>query len=263
MCRLSIIAVLLLGLFAYSAAAQMKAKDVLVWQMGEFDQTSREFGHNFDLESETLKPIFTVGQSKNADWPAWQTTWVNGAAGKRPTPYTILFSLPKPPSGVYRLTISVFLVNPSVPDLMIEVNGHKGRFYFDRKISYYPGDDRIDSPIYGGDTLEIDLPAKFFKARENKLVLTAVEDADNPDTRASLIYDALKLTQCPSRRVQPSAVVKPSVFFRQKENQTYEVTRVTVTVADKLRPSSVDLSIGGKHFRASAGGRKRLWTGAN
>jgi len=254
MYRLPIIAVLLLGLFAYSAAAQMKAKDVLVWRMGEFDQTSREFGHNFDLERETLKPIFTVGQSKNADWPAWQTTWVNGAAGKRPTPYTILFSLPKPPSGVYRLTISVFLVNPSVPDLMIEVNGHKGRFYFDRKISYYPGDDRIDSPIYGGDTLAIDLPAKFFKAKENKLVLTAVEDADNPDTRASLIYDALKLTQCPSRRVQPSAAVKPSVFFRQKENQTYEVTRVTVTVADKLRPGSVDLSMGGKHFRAALAG---------
>ena len=83
MCRLSISAVLLLGLFAYSAAAQMKAKNVVVWQMGEFDQTSREFGHNFDLESETLKPIFTVGQSKNAEWPAWQTTWVNGAAGKR------------------------------------------------------------------------------------------------------------------------------------------------------------------------------------
>src|SRR5207249_11746128 len=160
----------------------------------------------------------------------------------------------KPPSGVYRLTISVFLVNPSVPDLMIEVNGHKGRFYFDRKISYYPGDDRIDSPIYGGDTLAIDLPAKFFKAKENKLVLTAVEDADNPDTRASLIYDALKLTQCPSRRVQPSAAVKPSVFFRQKENQTYEVTRVTVTVADKLRPGSVDLSMGGKHFRAALAG---------
>src|SRR5207253_9768741 len=105
----------------------------------------------------------------------------------------------------------------------IEVNGHKGRFYFDRKISYYPGDDRIDSPIYGGDTLAIDLPAKFFKAKENKLVLTAVEVADNPDTRAASIYDALKLTQCPSRSVQPSAAVKPSVFFRQKENQTYEV----------------------------------------
>ena len=62
MCRPSIIAVLLLGLFAYSAAAQMKAKNVLVWQIGEFDQTSREFGHNFDLESETLKPIGRRGK---------------------------------------------------------------------------------------------------------------------------------------------------------------------------------------------------------
>ena len=252
--RLSSLAVLTLGLFAYSAAGQTPAKNVLVWQMGEFDQTSREFGHNFDLESETLKPVFTVGQSKTADWPAWQTTWVNGAPGKRATPYTILFSLPEAPSGIYRLTISVLLVNPSVPDLLIELNGHKGRFYFDRKISYYPGDDRIDSPIYGGDTLEIDLPAKFFKGNENKLVLTAVEDADNPGERASLIYDALKLTQCPGRRVLPSATVKPSVFFRQNENQTYEVTRMTITAADKLEPGTVDLSVVGKHFHAALAG---------
>src|ERR1700747_3898227 len=174
--------------------------------------------------------------------------------GKHPAPYTIVFDLQSPPAGEYHLRISALLVNPSVPDLMVEINGHGGRYFFNRKISYYPGDDRIDSPIYGGDTLDISLPAKFFKAGENKLVLTAVEDADNPDTRASLIYDALKLTQCPSRRVQPSAAVKPSVFFRQKENQTYEVTRVTITVAGKLGPGSVDLSIGGMHFRAALAG---------
>src|SRR5262252_4986664 len=224
-----------LGLPLQSAAQQPKVPgEKQVWQIGEFDQTSREFGRNFEFESDEFKPVFVVGQSKTVEWPAVQVGSISRVGGKHSPPYTIQFRLAPTSKENYKLKVAVLLVNPAVPDLIVEINGHRGRFYFDRKISYYPGDDRIDSPIYGGDTLEIDLPAKFFEARENKLVLTAVEDADNPDTPASLIYDALKLTQCPSERVQPSVVVTPSVFFRQKENQTYEVTRVTVTVAEKL-----------------------------
>ncbi|HXY00087.1 MAG TPA: glycosyl hydrolase-related protein [Candidatus Limnocylindrales bacterium] len=243
--------VLFVAVFCCPAGAQTQADTNVVWQIGKFDQTSGEFGHDFDLESENLKPVFTVGQSKTSDWPAWQTTSVGSGTGKHPTPYTILFSLPKPPVGMFHLTISVFLVNPSVPDLIVELNGRKGRFFFDRKISYYPGDDRIDSPIYGGDTLEIDLPARFLKVGENKLILTAVEDAENPETRASLIYDALKLTQGPSGKLEPHVTVKPTVFFKEKDNQRFEVTTVTVTATEKLGAGSVDFSLGKEHFRAA------------
>ena len=139
--------VLLAGIFpaaAGRAAAQTKADKSVVWQIGEFDQTSREFGHNFDLDSDSLAPVFVVGKSKTEDWPAWQTTSVKGAGEKHPTAYTILFSLPQAPEGSYHLTIAALLVNPTVPDLLIELNGRKGRYYFERKISYYPVDERID-----------------------------------------------------------------------------------------------------------------------
>ena len=62
-------------------------------------------------------------------------------------------------------------------------------------------------------------PAKFLKAGENRLVLTAVEDAENPETRASLIYDALRLTQGASGKLEPTASVKPTVFYRQKDGR--------------------------------------------
>lgn len=227
---------------------QAKTDKNVVWQIGEFDQTSREFGHNFDLESDTLKPVFTVGKSKTDGWPAWQTTWVKGPHGKHATPYAIRFSLPKAPEGSYRLTIGAILVNPAVPDLLIEVNGKKGRFYFDRKISYYPGDERIDSPIYGGDVLEVDFPASFLKPGENELVLTAVENQQNPETRASLIYDAILLTQGQASKREPTAAAKPTVFYKQKGNQMLEVTEVTVTAAERLGAGRIELTIGKEHF---------------
>ncbi len=238
--------------------AQQKASgshdENVVWEIGKFDQTSREFGHDFDLESAALRPVFTVGTSKTAEWPAQQTTSVIGANGKQAVPYTILFNLEKPGGGNYRLTIAALLVNPAVPDLLVEINGHTGRYFFNRKISYYPGDDRIDSPIYGGDTVEIAFPAKFLKAGENRLVLTAVEDAENPETRASLIYDALRLTHEAKGKLQPSASVRPTVFFTQKDGRTYEVVDATVSSAEKLKAGHVELTIGKERLRAALAG---------
>ncbi len=254
-CLLALLLSLFLTFPKHLAAQQTHTDKTVVWQIGEFDQTSREFGHNF--ESDALKPIFRVGQSKTADWPASQMTSVNGSGSKHPMPYTILFHM-GPPMENYRLTIAALLVNPSVPDLLVEINGHTGRYFFERKISYYPGDDRVDSPIYGGDTLEIDFPGKFLKAGENKLVLTAVENEQNPEMQASLIYDALRLTEEANGKLEPTAAIKPTVFYKQKGNETFELTTVTVTSADKLGAGQVELSVGKEHLQASFKGENEF-----
>jgi len=251
---IALFAALLLGASALGAAQESEAKNSVVWQIGEFDQTSREFGHGFDLESEELKPVFTVGASKTADWPAWQTTSVTGASGKHSVPYTIVFKLQKAPAKAYRLTIAALLVNPSVPDLLVEVNGHTGRYFFNRKISYYAGDDRVDSPIYGGDTIEIDFPGQFLKTGQNQLVLTAVEDAENPEMRASLIYDALKLAESVQHKPGPVATVKPTVFYNEKNGKSYELVDVTVTSEDRLKGGQVDLAVGDQRLNAALHG---------
>src|SRR5215831_15560023 len=52
-----------LGLPLQSAAQQPKVPgEKQVWQIGEFDQTSREFGRNFEFESDEFKPVFVVGK---------------------------------------------------------------------------------------------------------------------------------------------------------------------------------------------------------
>lgn len=237
------------GLPGQGAAQQPRVEQQnVIWQIGEFDQTSREFGRNFEFESDKFKPVFVVGQSKAAEWPALQISSMQGVGGKHSPPYTIRFRVPATSKENYKLKIAVLLVNPAVPDLMVEVNGHRGRYYFDRKISYYPGDDRIDSPIYGGDELEIDLPGRFFKAGDNSLVLTAVQDSDNPGVSSSLIYDALRLSASTDQKLQESATIKPTVFYKQKGQQGYEVTRVTITSPDKLVSGSVELSVGAQSF---------------
>ena len=244
---------------AFGVGAQdTQHNEKVVWQIGEFDQTSREFRHDFDLENENLKPVFIVGKSKVTDWPASQITWVNGSAGKQPTPYTIVFQMQKPVAGSYRLTIAALLVNPAVPDLLVDMNGQIGRYFFNRKISYYPGDERIDSPIYGGDTLQIDIPSKFLKTGENRLVLTAEEDPENPGMQASLIYDALKLTEEPRKKLEPSAVVRPTVFYTQKNGKTCELLDVTVTFPEKRKAGPLELAFGKDRFTAALNGQNQF-----
>jgi alpha-mannosidase len=239
---------LLFGIFLAipggASGRETKKGEKVIWRIGEFDQTSREFSHNLDSERGDFAPIFVVGQSKTQDWPARQATWGGENGGKHPTPYTIVFDLQSPPAGEYHLRISALLVNPSVPDLMVEINGHGGRYFFNRKISYYPGDDRIDSPIYGGDTLDISLPSELLKTGSNKLVLTAVANSQNADTKASLIYDALELTQALHAGPEISAITKPTVFYREKAGQLYEVITVTLTSRHRLKSGELQLSIG-------------------
>jgi alpha-mannosidase len=253
-CASVLVVVLFWGATAKLGAQQTHNEGKVVWQIGDFDQTSREFAQDLDFESEALKPVFIVGQSKTADWPAHQITSVTGANGKHAMPYTIVFNLEKPLARNYRLTIAALLVNPAVPDLRVDINVHSGRYFFDRKISYYPGDERIDSPIFGGDTVEIDIPAKFLNAGENRLILTAVEDSDNPETSALLIYDALKLTQGANPKLSPKAAVKPTVFYKQKNDKMCEVVDVIVTSAEKIKFGRVDLIIGKEHLQATLRG---------
>ena len=249
--RLIFPVVLILVLTPYKNTQAEETKTHVVWQIGEFDQSSQELGQKIDAVSPGFNPVFTVGQSKSTDWPALQLCTVNAGGGKHSSPYTILFDLTSPPAGTYTLAISVLLNRPSVPNLLVEINGLKGLYYFDRKISYYAGDDGVDSPIYGGDELEIRMPAGFFHPGQNKLVLTAVEDSENPGVGAMLLYDALRLTQGPTAQPKPTALVKPTVFYKQQQNQMYEVTTVTVTLAEKLHSGDVDLLIGGKHLRSA------------
>ena len=242
---------LLMYVFLHSVSAA--GADQVVWQIGKFDQSPSGFNQHADLADPHYQPVFTVGQSDPArDWPAVQLGSGNDDGGQRPHPYTILFKLENAPKGVYRLTISVLLKSGRVPHLRADINNQSGFFYFHRKVSYYPGDFGVDSPIYGGDQLEIELPTAALRAGENKLVLTAVDDPRDGPTDSVITYDALSLTQTAGENSagEPSVEAEPTIFYVRQADGPRELTFVTATLQGKARQGKVTLAVGGKDFQA-------------
>ena len=248
------IRLLALASFATCLAAvePLAGADETVWQIGQFDQSSGEFHAHTNFSDAQYNPVFTVGKSDpTKDWPAEQPGSANPEAGARPHPYTILFNFPNPPRGTYRLVVSVVLNRPRVPSLQVEINGKTGLFYFHRKVSYYPGDGGVDSPIYGGDQLEMRLPTTALESGENKLVLTAMDDPRDDPGVSVLLYDALRLDADTGAKASaaPEVSLDPTIFYTNHEGALNELAELTITHLEPVRAGDVTLNVAGKSLK--------------
>jgi hypothetical protein len=147
--------------------------------------------------------------------------------------------------------VSVILNRPRVPNLQVDINGKRGLFYFHRKVSYYPGDGGVDSPIYGGDQIEIALPEATLVRGENRLVLTAVDDPKDGPGDSWLLYDALRLVEDPDAKAssQPEVSIEPTVFYVDRDGGLAELAEVTVTHSRPVQHGDVTLTVAGKSFK--------------
>jgi alpha-mannosidase len=248
----------LLGLTLVStlcvAARRLPAAEQTIWQIGQFDQSSREFHARPNFRDLHDNPVFTVGKSDPAkDWPAVQPGSANSDAGSRSHPYTFLFDLAGEPRGVFRLVVSVLLTRPRVPGFQVEINGKTGLFHFHRKVSYYPGDDGVDSPIYGGDQLEMTLPPSALRRGQNRLVLAAVDDPKDGPGDSWLIYDALRLVSDPEAKAPGAAQVSidPTIFYVTRDGVLSELAEATITHLKPARRGSVTLAVAGKRLQGT------------
>jgi alpha-mannosidase len=253
--------VLLLLLFAHSLCAiRTAAQEKILWQIGKFDVSSAEFrSQGIDYANPKSDAVYRVGQSSDAeDWPRFQPGPANGLAGGRLHPFTILFTLPDKPAGLYRLTIAILYETPRLSHLRVDINGHTGSFYFQPKLNYAAGDwEGTFVPQTSVDTKVIELPATWLHQSENRLVLTAL---DSPDTvenslgsialgHTGVIYDALNLTQSPAERYAAgriTASVQPTIFYRSEESGLAEIVEARVSFSTIPKNGEASLSIGGK-----------------
>ncbi len=254
--RKKLVVLLALASFAMLPVAvkPLAAAEQTVWEIGQFDQSSGEFHAHTDFSDPHYNPIFTVGKSDpSKDWPGEQPGSANADAGARPHPYTIVFNLTNPPRGAYRLVVSVVLNRPRVPFLQVEINGKSGLFYFHRKVSYYPGDGGVDSPIYGGDQLELALPTAALKRGENRLALTAMDDPKDGPGDSWLLYDALRLVADPDAKAPHPAEIRidPTILFVNRNGALSELAEVTITHPGPVRQGDVTLTVGGKSLKAA------------
>src|SRR5260370_7461004 len=123
------------------ASSGITAQEKTIWEIGKFDSSSAEFrGQGIDYGKKESDAVYRVGKSRDGeDWPRFQPGPANGMAGGRAHPFTILFTLPEKPAGVYRLTVGILYETPRLSHLQLEVNGHSGNFYFHPPLDYSSG----------------------------------------------------------------------------------------------------------------------------
>ena len=236
------LALMLTLCFAVCAAAQERR----VWQLGEFNGSSDEFG------AQAAGPFDAAnGQAKN--WGATQQAVVeakaDAAAARR-----IRFELADAPSGDYTLRVGLLLTSPRLPVLQVEVNGYKGWFY-QRPDEYKEGNiEAYIFPQYAFGVLPATIPAEFLKQGANEIALTAVADpataalpGGDDTTDAFLRYDALALVrgsgEAGGRR--PTMHTEPTAIYKREGGKLYEVVRVTRGWSRKALPGSLRFSVGG------------------
>jgi alpha-mannosidase len=248
---------LAVGCWCWLSPPALYAQENTLWQIGEFDQSSEEFGVSFgfgSLPSAPPDPVYRVGTSDwKKDWSGFQPGSANGPAGSREHPFTVLFSLTGRPQGLYKLTVGVLPYMPRRPNLRVEVNGKRGMYYLRPRLSYDLGNfPTAFIPQYSYARLNIEIPPAFLQSGENKLVLTCLDDPAAPDNSygtvgtgdSGIFYDALKFTQDPSGKFSPAEIrgsATPTVFYRQTGKGLTEVVEAIVGLNRKIPQGRVEL----------------------
>ena len=250
----------------------LEAASTTVWQIGTFDKSSREFaagvsptrGGALDYSNPADDPVYIIGKSEPGEnWLAFQPGTSNGRTGHRPHPFTVRFSLPGPPRGVYTFTAALLAYTPRIPALDVSINGRHGLFFQHPTLNYDAGDlGSVFAPRYSTATIAVDFPSSFLIAGDNELVLTAIDQPDARDDSEGAVmvignsgihYDALRLEQDSAGRFQPAQItagVTPTIFYKLKEGKLAEVVQVDVRLNESPKRGSVTLLVGNQKFSA-------------
>ena len=258
------------------SSLNLRASSTLIWQIGTFDKSSREFaqgvsptrGGALDYSNSADDPVYVIGKSQpGKNWLAFQPGTSNGKAGHRAHPFTIKFSLSSPPRGVYTFTAALLAYSPRVPVLDVSINGRHGWFYQHPTLNYDAGDlGSVFAPRYSTATIAFDFPAIYLKSGENELVLTATDQPDARDDsegavmvlgNSGIYYDALKLEQDPEGRFQPAQIaanVIPTIFYKSQNGKLTEAIEVDVRLSELPKRGCVTLMLGNQKYTARLAG---------
>jgi len=255
---------LVLGMASICCIAQER----VIWRIGTFDHASGEFrAKSDDYNNPKFDPVYRVGASPidtkkdSEDWRRFQPGPANGMAGGREHPFTVLFDLQDPATGVFRLKIAILYETPRLSHLRVDLNGHSGIFYFHPQLDYDAGDwEGTFVPQTSVDSKTIDLPAEWFRKNDNHLVLTALDDPSAVENslgsialgHSGLVYDALELTLDAAATYAHdsiSAQVRPSIFYRSSPIGLSELVEFDAAFAAMPAEWRATLKIGDEEYQ--------------
>src|SRR5882762_3151626 len=233
-----------------------------LWQIGTFNDSSNEFHGKVDFTNPLADLVYVVGKSDPAkDWTAFQPASHDANGGARPHPFTIQFDLSDAPQGLYSIKIGLLTRTLRVPWLQAEINGHRGWFYQHPKLTYASGAmDASAAPTSASSTIQFEIPTYFLKRGANRLVLTALDEPSQPETRSStyrsyrygesrIDYDALEMDYDPAGTHSPSHVdVVPTIFYKRRGQALVELVDVFLRLGELSRCSDVSLVLGNHRY---------------
>lgn len=204
---------------------------------------------------------YTVGKSHEADWPRFQPGPANAIDGGRLHPYSIDFTLQDVTQCLYQLRVAMLYETPRMSALQLDVNGHKGVFYFHPKLDYGAGDwEGTFVPQTSHDVKTIDIPTQWLKRGANTFVLTAIDTPSTPQNsmgniapgQSGIVYDALAFTQNDQKRYPSGSVfvdVLPTIFYKTSSTGLQEMVDVYPELhAGATLHDQVTLDIEGKQL---------------
>src|SRR5215217_6691694 len=237
-CAFAVVALCLM--LASSALAQERS----IWKIGEFDNSSAEFGN------QPSSDLFVISKNQARDWPSTQRA--NNAASA--TPLRVQFQLANAPRGVFTFKVGLLVLTPRLPVLQINVNDRRGWFYQRPEIDNREGNiEGSIFPQYSIGTRSIDIPAEFLRQGQNEISLLPVNDpvaaalpGGDDLSDSFLTFDALALDNS-ARAATPTAVTAeatPTVFFKRDAGQMSEVVSVLVSWRRLIPKGTVTLAVG-------------------
>jgi alpha-mannosidase len=236
-----------------------EATEQVLWTIGKVDNSTLEFNNKWDFTAGG-NPEFVAGKSDpGKDWSGFHPGSRDAAHGSRPHPFVVSFDLSKPPAGVFSLTLDLLFKSAGVPQYVVEINGHKGKFFPTPTLSEEIGDPETAwNIVFSRQHLVLALPASYFQEGSNRLVLTCLDDnsepilgAKNPTGGESgVYYDALKLANDP--QATPSVAVDigavPTIFYRRSGSGLREIVTLKASSMQPLQHGSATLTLAGKPY---------------
>ena len=232
------------------------ASEQVLWQLGQPDRSEHEFSALPDSRSNREVVVRLDGADPVRQWPKFHPGSGNGAFGGRPYRYTLVFQLPpSQPAGVFHLDLSLLFRQPRAPVLDLELNGHRGQFYFEPEPMFEIGntDDQFN-PIRSVQRRVLTLPARLFRPGENRLTLTAVDEPSKVVQNRTVggsgdsgfSYDALALRNDPQAALDEKleASLIPTAMFPKTAKGVRQECQLVLRLAGPWPGGKASLSLG-------------------
>lgn len=244
------------------ACFRAQGAEKTLWNIGKVDNSTLEFNGKWDFASGG-DPDYVIGRSDTRkDWSGFHPGSRDQAHGSRPHPFTVSFDLRDQPAGVFYLTLDLLFKSAGIPQYVIELHGHRGRFFPSPRLSGEIGDPETAwNIVFSNHHLTLALPASFFRAGSNRMVLTCVDDNSQPilgpvtavSGESGVYYDALQLSNDPQGKTSTTLDVgaTPTIFYRHGENGLREIVVLKASGMQALRSGTATLSVAGNPYSCS------------